>query len=545
MLPCLHRLIITGLRECGSLRDLKLFHAIGIKIGAHRETFFGNQFIAACTRLKRIDYAKAIFSQLWNPNSFVFNALIRGLHLCSAPAEAMELYRAMLRAGVCPTGFTFTDVIKASDAEFGEAIQAQAMKLGFGADVFVQTALVDLYGNSGRIMDSKKVFDGMPSRDAVSCTAMISAHARVGDMESALRVFEDMPERGTPAWNAMIAGYGCSGDVNSAASLFAHMPQRDLVSWTSMISCYSQNKQPILAIQTFEAMEAAGVAPDNVAIASLIAACADLGAMDIGRAAHCRILPGFSCMDVFVGSALVDMYAKCGSLRSSLMVFFKLRRRNLFCWNAAIEGAAAHGGGVAALRLFRLLDEQDEVQPNSVTFLSVLSACTHAGLVEEGRRVFAAMVAPEVEHYGCVVDLLARAGRLEEAMELVQSMPVEPNAAVWGALLGGCRNYGDGRIGGAVASQLIAHQPGESGHYSLFVGLYAQEQEWPQVAAIRALMKRRGVEKASPGASSIELGGMVHEFTVSGERHPDCKAVRRLLVRLHYLMRHKEQLPLG
>ncbi|CAA7390794.1 unnamed protein product [Spirodela intermedia] len=540
----LQRLIVSSLRECSCIRDLKLVHAAVIKNDAHRDSFFANQFVTACSRLGWIDYALLVFAQVADPNAFVYNAVIRGLHLCSAPAEALELYAAMLREGRRPTSYTFTFVIKACEqvspaaAGFAAAVHAQALKLGFGSNVFVQTALIDLYSKLGRIMDSKKVFDDMPERDAVFWTVMISAHAHMGDMASARQLFEDMPERSTVAWNTMIASYARSGDVESATLLFDRMPKKDLVSWTTMISCYAQNGQFKAAVETFKAMERAGVSPDGVTMATVISACAHLGALDLGREAHlCVLRRGFRLLDVYIGSSLVDMYAKCGSLESSLMVFFKLRRWNLFCWNSAIEGLAAHGRAAAALCLFRLLEEGRDTAPNGVTFVSVLSACAHAGLVEEGRRLFSSMtegysIPPAPEHYGCMVDLLGRAGRLDEALGVIQSMRVEPNAAVWGALLGACKTHANTEMGCAAASQLMALEPGGSGHYALSVNLYAQANEWAQVAAIRGLMKGRGVQKSSPGSSWIEIAGAVNEFTASAESHPFFDAIRLLLTRL-------------
>lgn len=471
---------------------------------------------------------------------FVYNAMLRGYVACSAPAGCLEFYAGRMRpSGVLPTSFTFSSLFKACEmvaaAGLGEGLHGLVWKCGCASHVFVQTGMLGFYAGCGRVGDARRVFDEMGERDGVAWTAMVAVLAESGDMVSAKGLFEGMGERNLAAWNAMIAGYGRIGDVESAVMVFDQMPVRDMVSWTAMISCYSRSGRFVDAIEAYKGMKVARVVPDEVAVASVLSACAHLGSLEFGKEVHLFAAEEGYCADVHIGSALIDMYAKCGCIEKSLLVFFKLPEKNLFCWNSMIEGLAAHGLAEEALCLFGRM-EKEEIKPNGVTFVSVLSACTHAGLVEEGCRRFQRMkddylILPEVEHYGCIVDLLSRAGLLEEAMSLVKSMNVEPNSIVWGALLGGCKLHGNMEIGRIAAKELMVLEPENSGYYSLLVSLYAEASQWLNVASIRCKMKQMRVQK-SPGNSSIDIGGTVCEFVASDITHPLFEHVSFLLAGL-------------
>ncbi|KAG6621469.1 hypothetical protein I3842_Q026000 [Carya illinoinensis] len=354
----------------------------------------------------------------------------------------------MLRADVMPTSYTFSSLIKAcssiSALGFGEAIQCQVRKNGFSSHVFVQTALIDFYSNLGKIGTSKRVFDEMVEGDVFTWTVMVSAHVRAWDLNSARRLFEEMPERNTATWNTIIDGYARVGRYREALAIFNEMTNN-------------------------------GISPDEVTTATIISACAHLGALDLGNEIYLCVLQNGFDLDVYMGSALTDMYAKCGSLDRSLLVFFKLREKNLFCWNYVIEGLAVHGFADEALKMFSRM-EREKIKPNGVTFISVLSTCTHAGLVEEGRRRFLSMVnyysiPHEVGHYGCMVDLMSKVGFLRDALELIRSMEVEPNSVICGALLGVCKLHRNWEIAQVVVNELMVLEPNNSGYYNLVVNM--------------------------------------------------------------------------
>ncbi|KAK0582096.1 hypothetical protein LWI29_021466 [Acer saccharum] len=328
------------------------------------------------------------------PNVFVYNALIKGFVHCAHLLKALQFYMSMLRANVFPTSYTFSSLIKACTLllgiSVGKAVHGHIWKHGFDAHVFVQTALIDFYSNLNKISESRRVFDEMPERDVFSWTTMVSAYVRDGYLCSARRLFDEMPEKNIATWNTMIDWYARLGNVGAAELLFNEMPAKDIISWTTMITCYSQNKQFREALYMFNDMKMNGFSPDEVTISSVISACAHLGALDLGKEIHLYLMQNGFNLDVYIGSALIDMYAKCGSLDRSLSVFFKLQEKNLFCWNSIIEGLAVHGFANEALAMFDRM-ETEKINPNGVTFISILSACTHAGFVKEGLRRFQSM----------------------------------------------------------------------------------------------------------------------------------------------------------
>ncbi|XP_059625998.1 pentatricopeptide repeat-containing protein At1g06143 [Cornus florida] len=543
--------IVEQLKKCSSLKELECLLASMIKNNANQDCFLMNHFVTACSTFRRTDYAVLAFTQMENPNVFVYNAVIRGFVRCLAPIQALDFYFQMLKDGVCLTSYTFSSIVKCCTLTaalgFGESVHGQVWKYGFGSHVYVQTALVDFYSNLGRITESRQVFDDMLERDVFAWTTIVSAHSRTGDMSSARKLFDEMPERNSASWNAMIDGYARNGDVESAELLFNCMPTRDLISWTTMINCYSQNKQYREALAVFNDMKTNGVSPDEITIASVISACAHLGALDLGKQIHLYIMQNGFDIDVYIGSALIDMYAKCGSLERSLVVFFKLWERNLFCWNSIIEGLSVHGYADEALVMFSRM-ERENIKPNKVTFISILSACTHAGLVEEGRRRFLSMardysIHPEIEHYGCMVDLLCKAGLLEDALELIKNMTVEPNAVIWGALLGGCKLYKNLEIAQVAVNKLMVLEPKNCGYYTLLLNMYAESNQWIEVANIRLTMKEQGLEKSCPGSSWIEMERKIHQFAASDESHPASSQIFLLLDELDGQLKLADYMP--
>lgn len=393
--------------------------------------------------------------------------------------------------------------------------------------------MVDFYSSLGMPAEARIVFDEMPERDAFAWSTMISTHVRAGDFDSARRVFDEMPHKNTAASNTMIHGYAEIGDVNSAEALFYAMLERDVISWTTMITCYCKREMYLQALELFEAMKSTGTTPDNTTMATVISACAHLGALDKGKEMHMYIMEAEFDVDVYIGSALIDMYAKCGAMERALVVFFKLQEKNLFCWSSVIDGLAYNGYAEEALAMFDKMDKE-KIEPTHVIFLSVLAACAHAGLVEEGKHRFSVMtsrygILPEIEHYGCMVDLLSRVGLLEEALVLISSMRMQPNSVIWGALLGGCKLHKNLEIAQIAVDRLMILEPDNSGYYTLLVNMYAEANRWNEVARIRGIIKVRGVEKALPGTSWIEVRKKMHQFAASDSYHPSSKQINQVL----------------
>ncbi|KAL0884518.1 hypothetical protein Bca101_008499 [Brassica carinata] len=529
--------ILQLIKQCTSPKLLDSALAAMVKTSQNQDCFFMNQFITACTSFNRLDLAVSATTQMHEPNVFVYNALIKAFLASPHPIRSLEFYVRMLRDSVSPSSYTYSSLVKASlfDRAVGESVHAHVWRFGFCSHVQIQTTLIVFYSSLGRVKEARKVFDEMPERDGFAWTTMVSAYVRVFDMDSANALANRMSEKNGATWNCLIDGYMKLGDVEAAESLFDQMPVKDVITWTSMIRGYSCNKRYREAISVFYKMteEEKGNVPDEVTMSTVISACAHLGVLDIGKEVHMYTVVNGFVVDVYIGSALVDMYSKCGCLNRALLVFFNLPEKNLFCWNSIIEGLAAHGHAREALKMLGKM-EVELIKPNAVTFVSVLTACTHAGLVEEGQKVYRSMseehsIVSDIEHYGCMVALFSKAGLIQEALELIGSMELEPNAVIWGALLDGCRLHKNLEVAEIAFKKLMVLEPRNSGYYSLLVSMYAGENRWRDVAEVRGRMRELGVEKICPGTSWIELDKRVHMFAAADKSHSASNEVYLLL----------------
>ncbi|XP_039145663.1 pentatricopeptide repeat-containing protein At5g15300-like [Dioscorea cayenensis subsp. rotundata] len=318
-----------------------------------------------------------------------------------------------------------------------------------------------------------------------------------------------MPCKDLVSWNVMITGYVKQGNMESARELFDQVPQRDVVTWNTMITGYVRFGTHEEAMKMVVEMQQAGERPDEVTMLSLLSACSDSGALDVGEKIHQALLEIHSRNDlnVVLGNALVDMYAKCGCIEKALEVFNGMREKDVSSWNSIIGGLAFHGHAEESISLFEEMRKK-RTKPNDITFVSVLVACSHGGMVERGREYFKLMrteygIEPNVRHYGCMVDILGRAGFLEEASKFVDEMKVEPDAIVWRALLGACRIHGNVDLGEHANKQLLKLRGGASGDYVLLSNIYASMGKWGGKEKLRKLMDDRKVAKEA-GFAQIE-----------------------------------------
>ncbi|KAE9450772.1 hypothetical protein C3L33_17327, partial [Rhododendron williamsianum] len=564
-------ILIHLINKCKNMRELKQIQAQIITQGY----FSPNQdatplevsklvSFCAVSPYGNLAHAKAIFNQQQkNPSVELYNSLIRGLSSAKNPVEALSLYRKMLSCGLKPNNFTYPFVIKActesSMLRNGIVVHTHVVKSGLEFDSYVQSSLIRLYASGRDLLGAKQLFDMCSETDLVSCNSMIDGYVKSGEMElaqavfdkmvvrdtiswntmingygilgrieDAKKLFEEMPERNVRSWNSMLAGYDKCGDVENAFDMFSEMPYRDVVSWNAMLACYAHSGKSNEALALFDEMKALGIKPTEATMVSLLSACGHLGALDQGLNLHSYIVDCEIDINSIVGTALVDMYAKCGSISRASEIFHSLESKDVLAWNTIITGMAMHGNARDTTQLFQMM-QKEGVAPNDITFVAVLGACRHAGMIEEGRRLLACMrstygIAPKVEHYGCVIDLLARAGRLDEAMELIGTMPMEPNASAWGALLGGCRIYGNAEVGENVGKRLINLQPHHSGRYILLSNIYAAAKRWDDARKVRNLMKAKGISKV-PGVSVIELKGIIHRFVSGDWSHPESNKI--------------------
>eukprot|EP01018_Ginkgo_biloba_P030462 Gb_36434 [translate_table: standard] len=418
--------------------------------------------------------ARHVFDKIPMRNVFCWNAMIRGYVMHGYSEEALAFYYQMQREGMQPDDFTFPSAIRACTGlaalEQGKGIHVRAIRNGFETDVYVGNALIVMYSTCGNIESARQVFDKMSQKNLVS-------------------------------WNSIIAGYVQNGYANEALTIFLQM-------------------------------EMSGVKPDSITITSVLPACVPLAALQHGKEIHGHIIKNEFESDVFVCSALVDMYAKCGNIEIARRVFDRISSRDLVSWNAMIAGYAMHGRGEDALVSFQRM-QRAGMRPDRITFIGVLCACSRSGLVDEGWQYFDSMtrdyrIMPEAQHYACMVDLLGRSGQVDEAENFIKKMPFGPGASVLGALLGACRTHGNIELGERVAERLIALEPENSGNYVLLSNIYAKNGRWDDVEKVRTMMKSRGVKKR-PGYSWIEVNNEVHSFLVGDISHPQSDKIYALL----------------
>lgn len=355
-------------------------------------------------------------------------------------------------------------------------------------------------------------------------------------LSDARRVFDTSGATSLDAfsWNTMVSGYGKCGDLEAAREVFVRMPERGLVSWSAMIDACIRAGEFSEALRMFDQMMGNGFRPDAVVLSSVLKACAHLGALERGRWVH-RFLKaeglGRSPDNVMLETALVDMYCKCGCMDEAWWVFDGVQSQDVVLWNAMIGGLAMNGHGKRALELFRRMLDMGFV-PNESTFVVVLCACTHTGRVDEGKEIFRSMcdhgIEPRREHYGCLADLLGRAGLLEEAEAVLLDMPMEPHASQWGALMSSCLMHNNVGVGERVGKKLIELEPDDGGRYVVLFNLYAVNGLWEDAKALRKMMEERGAKKET-GLSFIEWNGLVHEFRSGDTRHPQTRQIYALL----------------
>ncbi|URD85602.1 PPR repeat [Musa troglodytarum] len=371
---------------------------------------------------------------------------------------------------------------------------------------------------------------------------MISAYAKNGRVVEARRLFDQMPYRNLVSWNTMIAGYSHNGCVAEAAELFDRMPKRDAFSWTLMITCYTRNGELEEARRLFDRMmRKEGKDPDWSTFACALSGCANLAALQVGTQLHNLLLKSGHIIDIFAGNALITMYARCGRILTARQVFDEMVSVDLVSWNSLIAGHALNGYAKAAISIFQEM-KKNGVAPDEVTFIGLLSACSHAGMVDDGLELFYSMsrdypITPVAEHYACVVDLLGRAGRLGEALKLVKGMPIKANAGIWGSLLGACRMHKNPEVANVAAEKLFEFEPHTTSNYVLLSNIHAEAGSWGEVERVRVLMKERGVWK-QPARSWIEIKNEVRSFSSDDSTEPRAAEVFMVLRVLNAQMRN-------
>ncbi|KAF5180952.1 Pentatricopeptide repeat-containing protein [Thalictrum thalictroides] len=484
-----------------------------------------------------------------------WNKIVKEQVLGGNSKQALLTYKTMLQNGYSGDNYTFPVLLKAatqvSYLDIGYVLHGQTMKTGFWMHDFVQTALLNLYSALGHLENACKVFKAMTKKDLIAFNSMLEAYASAGEMDDAAALFNSMPVNDHISFNIMISGFGNIGNVVSARHFFDKMTNPDVISWNSVICAYAAAGEMSTACELFQRMPQRNVAswntilcgylqielykdvidlftevcngelePNHITLTTVLSACARMGALDIGVEIHKYAMYKGLNMNLHVTASLIDMYAKCGSIERALEMFYKFESKDKYCWNVIISGLALHGNGHAALDLFKVMQTRG-LSPDDITFIGLLSACSHAGLVEEGCQLFESMenmfgISPKSEHYGCMVDLLSRAGFLNRAVRLIETMPYEPGVTTWGALLRACIIHQDFEKGEMVAKYLTARVDclGD-GEYIMLANLYSLCGRWDEADRWRAMMDHSGINKTA-GFSMIEVKGTMYKFLAGG-----------------------------
>ncbi|KAF5453249.1 hypothetical protein F2P56_028165 [Juglans regia] len=488
--------LLKGFTHDIALACGKQLHGHVVKYGFDSNMFVQNSFVHMYSLCGLIDMARGVFYSSQIRDVVTWNVMLSAYNRIKQFDEVRRLFYEMDKKGVSPTSVTLVLVLsacsKSKDLDIGKRAHEYVKECKVEPNLILENALIDMY-------------------------------AACGEMDLALGIFRNMKTRDVISWTAIVAGFANAGEVDLARRYFDQMSERDYVSWTAMIDGYLQMNRFKEALTLFRQMQTSNIRPDEFTIVSVLTACAHLGALELGEWIKTYIEKHKIKNDVYVGNALIDMYFKCGNVEKAQGIFKEMPRIDKFTWTAMIVGLAINGRGEEALDMFSEMLKV-RIAPDEITYIGVLCACTHTGMVDSGKRFFASMttqhgIKPNVAHYGCIVDLLGRAGHLKEAHEVIKNMPMKPNSIVWGALLGACRVHKDAEMAEMAAKQILELEPENGAVYVLLCNIYAACNRWEDLREVRQTMKDRGIKK-TPGCSLIEMNGIVNEFVAGDQSHP-------------------------
>ncbi|KAF7818800.1 putative pentatricopeptide repeat-containing protein [Senna tora] len=539
--------------------------------------------------LQQVSYANELEPEpgprtLANPTT-PWNSRLRELAKQRQFSQALTLYRHMLRSGCFPNTFTFPVALKSCALLLfpllGSQLHAHVLRSGCESDPYIRTSLISMYCKCSLVHNARKVFDeiGQWRNFTICYNALISGYTFNSKIFDSLVIFGRMREAGllvnSVTMLSLVSGctlpnhlgigmclHGCCfkfgldsdlsvanclltmyvkcGEVQRARELFDEMTEKNLITWNAMISGYAQNGLAGHVLELFRDMKLSKIRPDPVTLLGVLSSCANLGAQSIGSEVERQIeYCGFGS-NSFLTNALINMYARCGNLVKARAIFDSMAEKSVISWTAIIGGYGIHGHGEIALNLFYEMIKSG-IRPDETVFVTVLSACSHAGLTDEGLKYFDAMemnygLQPGPEHYSCLVDLLGRAGRLKEAMNLIKSMKVKPDGAVWGALLGACKIHKNVELAELAFERVIELEPSNIGYYVLLSNLYSDAENLEGVLRVRVMMKERKLKK-EPGCSYVEYKGKVHLFFSGDRNHSQTEEIYRMLDELESLVK--------
>ncbi|XP_061360477.1 pentatricopeptide repeat-containing protein At3g57430, chloroplastic-like [Gastrolobium bilobum] len=572
------------LQLCVGLDSVELgemVHAQVVVGGFLTHAVVGTSLLNMYAKLGKSESSVKVFNTMTELNNVSWNAMISGFTSNGLHLQAFNCFINMIEEGVTPNNLTFISVSKAV-GQFGDIkkcheVHRYASNCGLDCNTLVGTALIDMYSKCGSLSDARVLFDSKFTSCLVNTpwNAMITGYSQAGSQLEALKLFTTMCQNdikpdfytfccvfnsvaalkcltslkethgmalkcgfdamNISASNALADAYTKCDSLEAGEKVFNRMEEKDIVSWTTMVTAYCQYSEWGKALAIFSKMRNEGFEPNHFTLSSVITACGGLCLLEYGQQIHGLICKASLDTDTCIESSLIDMFAKCGNVMEAKKIFERISNPDNVTWTAIISTYAQHGLVEDALQLFRKM-EQSVVKVNAVTLLCILFACSHGGMVEDGLEIFYQMedtygVVPEMEHYACVVDLLGRVGQLDEAVEFISRMPIEPNEMVWQTLLGACRIHGNAELGETAAQKILSTQPEYPSTYVLLSNTYIESGLYEDAVSLRDVMKKRGIRK-EPGYSWISVKGEVHKFYAGDQQHPQKDKIYTMLKEL-------------
>ncbi|KAK4373745.1 hypothetical protein RND71_009129 [Anisodus tanguticus] len=528
--------MISGYIRCGKIdKARELFN----RNDAKRDVVTWTAMLAAYARTSRILEAEMLFNEMPEKNVVSWNSMIDGYARNGRINKGLEMFWKMKERNVVSWNMVIAGLIRNGRINEAREFFNQMPE----KNVVSFTTMIAGLSRNGKVDEARVLFDRIPDRNVVSWNAMITGYTQNSRLDEAFELFEVMTEKTVASWNTLIMGFIQNGELSRGRILFDKMRQRDVVSWTTMINGYVLEGKGEEALRTFCDMQMDDwVKPNEGTFVSVLGACSDLAGLSEGMQIHQVISKMIYQENEVVISALVNMYSKCGDVATARKIFDDGLRgqRDLISWNVMIAAYAHHGCGREAINLYKQM-LQLGFKPNDVTYVGLLAACSHSGLVEDGLKYFDELsrddsIKLREEHYTCLVDLCGRGGRLKEALEVIERLPRTESAFIWGALLSGCNLHGDSLTGRLAAIKLLGVEAKSSGTYLSLSKLCASSGKWKEAAKVRTQMKDKGLKK-QPGCSWIEVGNRVHVFLVGDTSHYETEVIHSVLGILHMEMK--------
>lgn len=573
-----------AISAASGLRDERagcVIHGQAIVDGCDSELLLGSNIVKMYFKFLRVEDARKVFDRMPEKDTILWNTMISGYRKNEMYVESIQVFRDLINHSCTRLDTTsLLDILPAvaelQELRLGMQIHSLATKTGCYSHDYVLTGFISLYSKCGKIGMASTLFREFRRPDVVAYNAMIHGYTSNGETELSLSLFKELVLSGkrlnsstlmslipvsghlmliyaihgyslksnflshTSVSTALTTVYSKLNEIESARKLFDESPDKSLPSWNAMISGYTQNGLTEDAISLFREMQKSEFSPNPTTITCILSACAQLGVLSLGKWVHDLVRSTDFESSIYVSTALIGMYAKCGSIAEARRLFDLMPRKNEVTWNTMISGYGLHGHGQEALNIFSEMLNSG-IAPTPVTFLCVLYACSHAGLVKEGDDIFNSMIhrygfEPSVKHYACVVDILGRAGHLHRALQFIEAMPIEPGPSVWETLLGACRIHKDTNLARTVSEKLFELDPDNVGYHVLLSNIHSADRNYPQAATVRQTAKKRKLAKA-PGYTLIEIGETPHVFTSGDQSHPQVKAIYEKLEKLEGKMR--------